>query len=159
MLFPCRRCARSETCERRADLRTKLRGSGITKANVKCAIPKVDFPIGQPVAVRTFTMEPAGRFHPERPEDQQVAVSRSGVVQRHRAGRFLVLLNVGQEVGHEDRPISIIGAHHDQLSLVEGRGIPVDLCPCGLTDDRCEDKTLRPQLRGGPWSCWQERLA
>ena len=133
-----------------------MRGTGITKANVRCGVPKADFPIGQPVAVRTFTVETE---EADFPEHRQTFVSRIGVVQRHRAGRFLVLLNVGQEVGHEDRPISIIGAHHDQLSLVEGRGIPVDLCPCGLTDDRCEDKTLRPQLRGGPWSCWQERLA
>lgn len=159
VLSPCRRCARKDTCERLADLREKLRGAGITKGNVRCGIPKVDFPVGQPVAVRTFTMEAADKFDPERPEDQQVAVSRIGVVQRHRAGRFLVLLNVGQEVGHEDRPISIIGVHHDQLSLVDGREVPVDLCPCGLTEDRCEDKALRPQLRAGPWQCWQERLA
>lgn len=157
-LSPCRRCARKDACERLSDLRKKLRGAGITKANVRCAIPKADFPIGQPVAVRTFTMEPAHKFHPERPEDQQVAVSRIGVIQRHRAGRFLILLDVGQEVGHADRPLSILGAHHDQLSLVEGREAPVDLCPCGLTEDRCEDKALRPQLRTGPWSCWQERI-
>jgi|JI6StandDraft_1071083.scaffolds.fasta_scaffold183376_3 hypothetical protein len=146
VLFPCHRCARKGDCEKRAGLREKLRGAAVTKANVKCAIPKADFPIGAPVAVRTFTIE----------DERKTGISCRGVVMRHRAGRFLILLNVGEEVGLEDRPISIIGAHHDQLSLVEGQEAPVELCECGLTDDRCKDKALRPQFRNGPWSCRQD---
>lgn len=155
-LSPCRRCARRGACDRLADLRQTLRGTGITKANVKCAMPKVDFPIGQPVAVRCFTIEDSDRFNPEAPDEVKVAVSRLGVVMSHATGKFRVLLNVGEEVGPGDRPLAIVGAYHDQLSLVEGREMPVDLCACGLTEDRCRDPKKRPLMKGGDaWSCYR----
>lgn len=159
VLSPCRRCARKGDCERLADLRKSLRGAGITKANVRCGIPKADFPVGQPVVVRCFTLD-YGEFADS--GYRRVNVARHGVVRSHRAGKFRVLLNVGEEVGapgEDDMPISIVTAYHDQLALVEEQEAPVKLCDCGLTEDRCGELAYRPHLRSGPWQCWSERIA
>lgn len=156
VLSPCRRCARKGTCERLADLRKSLRGSGVTKASVKCGIPATDFPVGQPVAVRCFDLDYGGHNS----EDFcRVNVTREGVVMNYRAGKFRVLLNVGQEVGApEDGTIAILGVYPDQLSRIEGKDTPVELCGCGLTQDRCEDRTKLPRIRDGDWQCWEDRV-
>lgn len=159
VLHPCHRCAHKSDCDRLSDLRARLRGAGITKGNVKCAIPQTDFPVGQPVSVRCFTLA-WGEYGDD--GYRRVPATRLGVVQRYQGGRFTVLLDVGQEVGEPDigepgsdaRPIAIVRAYHDQLSLVEGLEAPVELCDCGLTRDRCKDPAKLPRLKSGAWQCW-----
>lgn len=156
---PCRRCARRDDCGRLADLRKAMRGTGITKANVKCDIPKADFPVGTPVMVRCFTIVDGIGWHPDYPEEGKVAVDRPGVVRAHKGGKFVALLDVGSEVGRpDDQSISIVGVYHDQLSRAEGRD-PVALCACGLTADRCGDVSKHPRLlNGNEWNCWGKGL-
>ena len=152
-LWPCRRCHRRDTCERRAELLGKLRGAGITKANVRCAIPQSDFPPGSTVDVLAFEIDVGS----DGDEFAKLETVRRGIVRSWRLGKASVVLNPGQEIigPHHDEGcgISYLKVESDRMTRID---VPiVELCRCGISTERCEEGQ-RPMVRNGKWHCADE---
>lgn len=148
-LRPCRRCHRRETCPVRADTLKSLRGLSITLANLRCGIPKEDFPIGSTVSVKAFEIVENDR------EDQvKVDVFKIGVVRSWRNNKANVVLNAGQEIEkiYDGGKIGYLSVETDRLTRVDAP--IVELCGCGIAQERCENSDY-PPVRNGEWNCWE----
>ncbi len=156
-LTPCRRCHRRADCaikQKHVDL---LRGSAITKANVRCVIPEADFPPGTPVLVKAFEMQHDGYLDEGGEDYIKVKVERAGIVTgwKKKGKKATVVLDVGAEIRpaskNQDECIAHLHAEPDRLTRT---GDPVDMCECGgLPKARCASRQF-PYLRGGSdWTC------
>lgn len=148
-LFPCRRCHRRGDCPIETEARTRLRGSKITSAKIKCAIPQQDFPVGSVVSVQAFEIDP--EYY------NNSVIKRRGVVTRWLAGRATVILDKDQEIQKPDGDGAIgylKNVESDRLALT---GAPtLKLCDCGLSYDRCGERDF-PSIRQGEWDCFSEK--
>lgn len=154
-LHPCLHCHRKADCPIKKTTLERLRGLGITNANLRCAIPCGDFPIGTTVDVKAFEFVDAASG-PDGPDLRKRAVVRRGVVSRWNKNKATIVLNKDQEIEQFDKPpIGCLKVETDRLTRID---VPIaDLCRCGLTGERCENRDL-PSVRGGEWFCWEEAL-
>ena len=118
VLHPCLHCHRKSDCQIKRDMHVRLRGSGVTKATLRCKVPESDFPPGSIVSVRAFEM----RWDEDGYRDiTSVAVDRLGVIRQWRAGKAWVVLNSDQEIQKLDDPNDKIGLLHctsDRLTRI-----------------------------------------
>lgn len=148
VLQPCLHCHRSADCETKRSTLARLRGLSITKANVRCRVPKEDFPEGSVVDVKAFEIdtEYSNKFH----------VVKRGVIARWRSGKVSIVLDKTQEIETPDgHNIGYLHVTTDRLTKVEGA--TRELCKCGLTQERCENRDY-PSIRTGEWSCFEQIL-
>jgi hypothetical protein len=148
VLHPCLHCHRRPDCEIKARTLTLLKGSGITKANLKCSVPEKDFPPGSVVMVKAFELvEDCEDFTP-------TPTSRRAVVRQWRNRLASVVLEKDQEIAQpSSNPIAYLKVPSDRLTLVDE---PVRvLCRCGLDAVRCESNDY-PSVRNGEWYCQED---
>jgi hypothetical protein len=148
VLQPCFHCHRAADCETKRSTLARLRGLAITKASVRCRIPKDDFPSGTVVDVKAFEIEPefSNKFE----------VVKRGVVSRWHNGKVSVVLDKAQEIEvFESHKIGYLHVTTDRLTKI-GDDVR-ELCKCGLTQERCENRDY-PSTRTGQWECFQAVL-
>ena len=149
VFHPCFHCHRKAECPIKAQAAKALRGFNITKANIRCGIPKQDFPPGTTVEVRTFVLADIGDFEPTYKKEP---AWRRGVIARWKGSKATVALNKDQEIEQpSDSAIGYLSVTPDRLGRVD---VPlVELCHCGLTQERCQDGDY-PSVRNGEFQCW-----
>lgn len=149
-LNPCRRCHRRGDCQKRTATLATLKGTGITKANLKCSIPAEDFPVGAAVTVKAFELVESGSWEPTY---DQVECVRQGVVSNWRSGKATVALDDGQEITQPHKlPIYFLHAEPDRLTRIGGD--LVAMCQCGrLPAARCDAGQFPKREAGAEWWC------
>ncbi len=152
-LSPCRRCHRRADCEIRERTLASLRGLGITKANLRCAIPEHDFPVGSHVRVQAFELVEGGYWDEGWRRNDIV---RLGTVTGWHGKKATVCLDMGQEIALPEAegrpPIFFLHAEPDRLTLSDDT--VVALCRCGsLPKSRCEAGEFPADRHGNPWGC------
>jgi hypothetical protein len=153
VLHPCLHCHRRDGCGIRTGLVTRLKGSGITKATVKCKIPEQDFPPGSVVMVQAFEIV-ENQADYAGPDFFKQRTDRRGVVRGWRSRLCQVILDKDAEIEQlSGNPIAYLKVPSDHLTLLAE---PVrELCACGLDAERCENSDY-PSVREGEWRCKED---
>lgn len=146
ILHPCHNCHRKTDCGIRAKTLASIKGLGLTKANLKCRIPEEDFPPGSVVNVSAFEID--------EDDDNKTPITRRGIVRSWRERKAVVVLDKDQEI---EKPYN--GGNIGYLKVTSDRlattGMPpVNLCACGLSEERCIDNDY-PSTRDGKFSCYK----
>lgn len=149
LLHPCLHCHRKADCPIKAATSAKLRGLNITKATLRCAIPKEDFPVGAVVDVAAFEILEDGDGN-----TGKSSIVRRGVISSWHKGKATVVLYRDQEIAVADEnAIGYLKVATDRLSRVDAP--IVELCTCGLDVKRCDNSDY-PSIRTGDWSCFAD---
>lgn len=152
VLHPCHNCHRKADCSIRKKTLAALKGLSITKATLQCRVPQKDFPPGAVVEVKAFDMVPEpDEFTGYRKRE----VARRGVIRSWHERKANVVLDSDQEIekGFEEGAIGYLKVPSERLIAT---GLPpVELCACGLSQERCEAGDY-PSVRGGKFRCGSE---
>lgn len=153
VLHPCHHCHRKPSCEIRTKTLAGIRGLGITIARVRCRIPEQDFPPGAVVDVSAFELA-EGAYADD--GYRKTKVTRRGIVRSWHERKAVIVLDKDQEIQKpEGAAIGYLKVTSDRLTAT---GLPsVELCKCGLSQERCEANDY-PSIRdNGSFQC-QERV-
>lgn len=153
ILHPCLHCHRKHNCEKRQQTLKSIRGLGVTKASIRCRVPQDDYPAGTVVAVEAFEIDDDGACYTQR----KYTVTKRGVVARWRNGKATVALDKAEEISVPDGGHNIGYLHLTPDRLTKIDGSIREICKCGLTQERCDNRDY-PSIRNGEWSCFQEVL-
>lgn len=151
VLHPCHNCHRKADCSIRAKTLAALKGLSITKATLQCRLPQKDFPPGAVVEVKAFELVDAGYAEESY---RKSATTRRGIVMRWHERKAIVALDSDMEIENpDDGAIAILKVSSERLTST---GFPpVELCSCGLSQERC-DAGDYPSVRGGKFQCGSE---
>lgn len=150
VLHPCLHCHRKSDCQIKIDTLAGLKGLRISKANLRCKIPRQDFPIGASVTVQAFELFDCGYSDAE--SYRKSAITRRGVVSAWKGNKATVVLDKDEEIETPDGNIAHLHAEPDRLARIDAP--LVEMCSCGgLSKARCEAND-HPSLRNdGAWYC------
>lgn len=153
VLHPCHNCHRKAGCDLRRDILKNLRGLKITLARFSCYIPELDFPAGAVVDVSAFELVEGGYA-----DDgyRKAKIVRRGVVRAWHDRKAIVVLDKDQEIQKpEGDAIGYLKVTSDRLTAT---GLPpVELCRCGLSQERCEANDY-PSIRDGQFCCAENQM-
>ena len=148
VFHPCHNCHRKAGCEILVAKRKAIRGLGITKANVKCKIPERDFPPGSIVDVKAFEIDYELQ--------NKHAITVRGVVRAWKSGKASITIKKDDEIvtldGHAIGNLRVTSERMKATDLP-----PVTLCPCGLSQERCENSDY-PSIKSGEWVCQEQMM-